>query len=152
MENSIQYKIEDILARTKTENSDTSNDMSKDDKFLLRSRTFDYSKPTKALTPQEALMLSINKNKAANRLSQNPAAQTRVFRIYRGTGLNETANYKSILASTISTGREIIELALTRYNTSSQKWRAFDLFETIGYITPSEDFETQEDVFHEEYR
>ena len=31
MENSIQYKIEDILARTKTENSDTSNDMSKDD-------------------------------------------------------------------------------------------------------------------------
>ena len=153
----IQYRMElhqDILARTKTENSEDLKNEKDDkfnDKYLLRSKTFDYSKPDKAMSPQEALMKSINKNKAANRLSQNPAAMTRVVRIFRGAGLNETANYKSILASSISTGREIIELALARYNTSSQKWRAFDLFETIGYLTPSDD-SSPEDVFHEEYR
>ena len=130
----IQYRMDihqDILARTKTEDSEDLKNEKDDkfnDKFLLRSKTFDYSKPDKRgiMSPQEALMKSINKNKAANRLSQNPAAMTRVVRIFRGAGLNETANYKSILASSISTGREIIELALARYRVVFLEFQILD--------------------------
>ena len=78
------------------------------------------------------------RDKSPTKMAKNVKIAACVVKIYRGHGLDQSSNYKSILASNVSTGRELIELALARYGVVGCSWQLFQMYESFGYFKTSD--------------